>query len=320
MEHYVTLFDSAYLPQGLALHRSMKRWCGDFTLWVICMDDEVHHRLSDLGESTIIPIVRADWESPDLLNVKGERNKGEYCWTVTPSAPSVVFALNSSVSRVTYLDADIWFRASPQPIFDEFEQSGKAVLISEHAYSPDSDASATSGKYCVQFMTFARTRSDPVVNWWGAKCIEWCFDRYEGEKYGDQKYLDDWTTRFADLVHVLQRKSLIQGPWNSKRFPYSEAVAFHFHGLRLLRGNRAYLGYYPLSMPLISNVYEPYLADLARSINECPPAVPYRGVRWQERFWQFRWLKMRLRRMWKTRRLRRLPHPAGSSSSLGEGN
>jgi hypothetical protein len=34
MEHYVTLFDSLFLPQGLALHMSMERHAGVYTLWI----------------------------------------------------------------------------------------------------------------------------------------------------------------------------------------------------------------------------------------------------------------------------------------------
>jgi hypothetical protein len=46
MEHFVTLFDLLFLPQGLALHRSMERHAGNYTLWILCMDDEVHGILS----------------------------------------------------------------------------------------------------------------------------------------------------------------------------------------------------------------------------------------------------------------------------------
>ena len=46
MEHYVTLFDSLFLPQGLALHMSMERHAGNYTLWILCIDDAVHDVLT----------------------------------------------------------------------------------------------------------------------------------------------------------------------------------------------------------------------------------------------------------------------------------
>ena len=51
MEHYVTLFDSLFLPQGLALHISMERHLKDYTLWILCVDDQAHEILSKLNLS-----------------------------------------------------------------------------------------------------------------------------------------------------------------------------------------------------------------------------------------------------------------------------
>ena len=49
MEHFVTLFDSLFLPQGLALHISMERHLKDYTLWSLCVDDKSHEILNKLN-------------------------------------------------------------------------------------------------------------------------------------------------------------------------------------------------------------------------------------------------------------------------------
>ena len=49
MEHYVTLFNNLFLPQGLALHASMERHAGTYTLWILCMDNETHDFLAQLA-------------------------------------------------------------------------------------------------------------------------------------------------------------------------------------------------------------------------------------------------------------------------------
>jgi hypothetical protein len=261
----------------------------------------------DLGDDSLRPIPKKDWETSDLLAVRAERTVGEYCWTVTPFTPRIVFDRNPEVARVTYIDADLWFRASPALIFEEFESSGKSVLITEHAYDPHTDASATAGKYCVQFMTFTRNASDPVIDWWSKQCLVWCFNRYEDGKFGDQKYLDDWTQRFTEYVHVLGQKSLIQGPWNSQRFPYSEAVVFHFHGLRLVRGDRVYFGNYRLTTPLIDNVYIPYMAELLVAVERLSMKSAERKVSWRELLWFVRRGRQQTQNFWRTRPLRKLP-------------
>ncbi|HZO01042.1 MAG TPA: hypothetical protein VFB93_07570 [Burkholderiales bacterium] len=266
MEHYVTLFDSMFLPQGLALHASLERHGGAYTLWVLCMDEAAHDTLTRLKLPHLRTLRLSAVETPELKRVKEGRTRGEYCWTITPFAPRFVFEADPAVERVTYLDADLWFRRSPAPIFREFAASGKHVLITDHAYAPEYDRSAGSGQYCVQFVTFRRGASEPVRSWWAQRCLEWCYNRYEDGKFGDQKYLDDWPERFADSVHVLQQADLLLAPWNATRFPYGKAVAWHFHGLRLQGARIVLADGYALPTPVVRNVYAPYVAELRTGI------------------------------------------------------
>ena len=48
MEHFVTLLDSLFLPQGIALHRSMERHIDKYQLWILCVDDEAYEILNKL--------------------------------------------------------------------------------------------------------------------------------------------------------------------------------------------------------------------------------------------------------------------------------
>ncbi len=267
MEHYVTLFDAVFLPQGLALHASLERHAKPYCLWVLCIDDLAYNALRRIALPNIRLFALDAAETPELLAVKLQRTRGEYCWTLTPFAPKLVFDADASAKRVTYIDADLWLCSSPSPVLDEFTASGKAVLITDHAYAPEHDQSARSGRYCVQFMTFVRDESEVVRRWWADRCIEWCFNRAEPGRYGDQKYLDDWPQRFEKQVHVLKEKSLLQGPWNATRFPPCEAVAFHFQGLRLLSRARVLLSEdYLLPAPLLATHYRNYLGDLREAI------------------------------------------------------
>lgn len=265
MEHFVTLFDSLFLPQGLALHLSMERHIKKYTLWILCVDDEVHDILTKFGLPNVRLLQLSKLETKELLAVKSKRTKAEYCWTLTPFSPRFVFEADRSINRVTYLDADLWFRASPQPIFDELEIARKDVLITEHAYSPEYDQSATSGKFCVQFLIFKKSRrGEKVRKWWEERCIEWCYAKAMDGKFGDQKYLDDWPNRFADSVYVLNNKELALAPWNASRFPYANAVFWHFHGLRILRNRRVDVGaFYEIPSQTFRYVYKSYLRDLS---------------------------------------------------------
>lgn len=267
MEHYVTVFDGLFLPQGLALQRSMERHLGEYTLWIVCVDSVASDVLGRLNLPNVRPIRLEEIETPELRLVKQARTRAEYCWTLTPQAPRFVFDRDPSVQRVTYIDADLWFMRPAAQLFAELERSGKCVLITDHAYAPDHDQTATSGRFCVQFITWCRQGCEDVLRWWGDKCIEWCYARLEDGRFGDQKYLDDWPERFADKVHVSSRLESIVAPWNATRFPYGSAIAYHFHGLRLLESGRVMLFRgYDIPGSTQAAVYGPYLQDLAAAV------------------------------------------------------
>ena len=241
MESFVTLLNSTYIPQGLALYISMERNISEFRLWFICMDQDCFVFLSSLELPNAKCLNFADLETEELKNVKSERKLNEYFWTVTPYTIRFVFEKDQQINRITYVDADLWFMKNPIPIFEEFKQSGKSVLITRHAYSPENDLSMITGKFCVQFIIFDRSDGEKVRKWWEKKCIEWCYDRFEDNKFGDQKYLDIWPVMFENEVHILSHQELTLAPWNATRFPYSDAIFFHFHGLKIISSNHDYL-------------------------------------------------------------------------------
>lgn len=269
MEHYITLFDSLFLPQGLALHQSLERQANNYVLWVLCMDETAHATLTQLDLPNLRLLSLKDVETPELLKVKAERAVNEYCWTITPHTPTFVFDADPEAQRATYLDADTWFMQDPAKILEELDNSGKSVLITEHAYSPECDETEHSGIYCVQFMSFARDGGEPVRQWWQERCLEWCFNRSEDGKFGDQKYLDDWPERFSDSVHVLENRHYTLAPWNARRFRPDTGVMWHFQALRLqAKGGEwfADFGSYYFPQTTLKTIYHPYVEDLSLAI------------------------------------------------------
>ena len=158
-------------------------------------------------------------------------------------------------------------------IFKEFESSKKHVLITEHAYDPALDRTAQSGRFCVQFMTFRRTsESFNVLKWWQDRCIEWCFDRNEDGKFGDQKYLDQWPELFSNEVHVLRQVDKTLAPWNvdyflSKNPSGLTPVFYHFQSFRIVSDKSARL-YVGVSISKKADIfYKPYLEAIREQID-----------------------------------------------------
>ena len=220
-----------------------------------------------------------EFETKELLRIKGSRTKGEYCWTCT--AATILHTLNKfRVPEVTYLDSDLFFFDKPSIVLQEFRDSKKDVLITRHNYTPEYDQTRNSGVYCVQFMTFKNNKNGKyVLNWWKDRCIEWCYARIENGKFGDQKYLDDWTERF-DGIHVMQNKAAGLAPWNIQQYEVKEgpiingmkAIFYHFHSLKWFRTNQRewfghYDDFYKMNEDVGRYIYNPYIAALINSMN-----------------------------------------------------
>ena len=262
-ENYVTLLDVNYLPQLLALRTSLHRHSGNFRLWVICADELVYDFLTQAQLQGVKAMRLADFETPELLKVKLERAPYEYYWTLTPFLFDFVFKLDSRIGRVTYLDADLWFRAAPDSIFESFQESKKSVLITAHAFSEDRKTAVAFGRFNVQFLTMERIGSHAVKQWWQERCLEWCFARLEEGRYGDQKYLDKFPELFPDETWVAEPAMRFQGPWNANRFVSKEAITYHFHSLRLLGRHRLklYNDTWIIPSDHKRNTYLPYVSD-----------------------------------------------------------
>lgn len=266
-EHYVTLFDSLFLPQGLALHRSLLRHAGDFRLWVISMDAHSYAILTELNLPHVSVIPLSKVESDSLRSVRAERSIAEYCWTLTPFTPDAVFDREPTAERATYIDADMWLVQDPYPLFHELEKANAASLITPHAYSPRYASNLKYGVYCVQFMPFTRQGSREIRSRWQNECIDWCSSTPDSTRFGDQKYLDSWPSDFPNEVRVLERPELTQAPWNVTRFDAEDAVTFHFHRLRLATPERAELGLYAIPRKHLQVIYRPYLTDIRAALN-----------------------------------------------------
>lgn len=274
MNNYCTLFDSNYLTRGLAMYKSLVATGEQFTLYIFCFDELTYEILNKLKLDKAVLIKLSDFESEELLSVKADRTKAEYCWTCTPYV--IRYSLdNFNIDEVTYVDSDLYFYNKPEILLDEFHESKQSVMITEHRYTPIYDKSETSGIYCVQFMTFkSDDRGLAVLQWWQDRCLEWCYNRAEDGKLGDQKYLDHWTSMFAG-VHVLKHLGGGVAPWNIQQYEIKEGpyvngysvIFYHFHGLIWYSNNKVELSAYLISKSAKKYIYSIYVNGLIDALN-----------------------------------------------------
>ncbi len=264
------------------------------------MDSSVEKHLQQLALPHVSLIPLQDVETPELLAVKAGRSRGEYCWTLTPFSFEAVFKQNPCVQQVTYLDADLFFFDDPRILLQELQLNQKQVLITDHAYAPEYDQSLVSGRFCVQFITFKRSEAAAnLMHQWQAQCLEWCFNRCEDGKFGDQKYLDSWPTHFNNEVHILQKVEKTLAPWNVNFFTKRQLdklhpVFYHFHGFRITSPTHIQLFFgYRIGIRGLG-LYEKYIDSLLESItylHHSGISIPYiafqKGVYATVRRWKY---------------------------------
>ena len=279
MHYFCTFFNHNYLPRGLALYHSLRQHAPAFQLWILCMDTITYHTLLQLQLPGIRLIALEDFERGDtaLLQAKKNRTVAEYYFTCTPSLPLFILNHCPEIDLITYLDADLFFFADPLPIYEEI--GAHSVAIIGHRYpSQFRHKEATFGLYNVGWVSFRRDEyALSCLRWWRERCLEWCYDRVEEGRFADQKYLDDWPTRFQNVI-VLRHKGANLAPWNLVNYNLHLAngnhvwvdeqplIFFHFHGFRRINNwlyNPGLASYKAHPTRLVRHsIFAPYIGTL----------------------------------------------------------
>ncbi|HEU5079244.1 MAG TPA: hypothetical protein VFT72_08515 [Opitutaceae bacterium] len=215
MDHFCTYFDRGFLAQGLALADSLRLHAPESTLWVLALDAFTADFLAELRHPQIRSVELAEVERtiPALAKAKGNRSMVEYYFTLSPCWPLYLLEHYSEISCVTYLDADMFWFNSPQSVLEEMR--GASVLITEHRHPEHLQHHRRFGRFNVGLLAFRRDEIGlACLRWWSERCLEWCYDRVEGERYADQKYLDEWPERFGPSVRISRRLGVNLAPWN----------------------------------------------------------------------------------------------------------
>ncbi len=292
MRYFCTYFDQNYLTRGLALHRSLVEHAGDFELVVLCMDAETESALRTraLPHLRLLPVAELTRRYPALAAAQSDRTKLEFYFTCTSWLMRHLLGQLPAGELLTYLDADLYFFSSLQPIYDEI--GAASVAITPHRFPASLAHLERYGKFNVGWVSL---RHDPTGETcaadWSTKCAEWCFNLLEADRYADQKYLDAWTEKFPGTLS-LQNPGINAAPWNIRdcaitggkqgvRLNKRPLIFYHFHALQHL-GRQLYdpgLHKYDATVTpgLREQVYLPYLKLLQEpgsGAGESPDIVP----------------------------------------------
>jgi hypothetical protein len=275
---YCTYFDHNYLSRGLALYHSLQRHAPGARLWVLCLSEACYRALVALDLANLVPRRLADFEAadPEVAATRPDRSLIEYYFTCSPAWKLYVLNNESDVEWVTYLDSDLFFFASPEPIYAEMKDAAFGII--PHHFTRRLADMRRFGIYNVGWVSVRRCETGiAALRWWRERCIEWCYDFVDGDRFADQRYLDRLPGMFPG-VHVIEHLGANLAPWNladlrlewrddtvlvEGRYPL---LFFHFHGVK--RSGRYYFNSHrvfhaPFPNLVRRHIYQPYVAALA---------------------------------------------------------
>lgn len=289
---YCTYFNKGYLSRGIVLFRSLERFEPDFTMEVLCFDDFTFDFLIQQRFKGVCPVRLVDFESrhPELVSVKPTRSTAEYFFTCTSNWMLDVLNRHPEVEMVTYLDADMRFFSSPAPIFQLAHD--KDIIICSHNFATSSEKMLQYGKFNVGWVSFGNTETGrECLEKWARECREWCFDRLEDGKFGDQKYLDAWPERYGERLLVAP-KSLDLGPWGVGKNELacdagiltvegSPLILYHYQGFRMFSRCHYRIGYdfHHSVVSILRYIYDPYVRELQETEREFGLPAEYGNMR-----------------------------------------
>ena len=292
VRHIVTCTDANYMHKVVVFYRSLCKVHNNFILHLFCFDNIAVAVFKKFRYKNVIVYDPKDFETDELLKVKASKvKKYEYYWACNPFITRKVL-LEQNVDFVSSCDCDLVFFQSPEEIFKEL--NGADVLIQPNNFSFQFSADYTKiGYYCASFQCFRKNiNSIKILNWWHQQTMGWCSSKFEEGRFGDQKYLDDWRTRFKKVREIANVGTNV-APWSVQKFDLSTqngnlminhkypVIYYHFHSFRMKLKNCEYIitgdrhNSYPISSTVRRLIYEPYAKTLKKTIEELKKNIEY---------------------------------------------
>lgn len=290
--HIVIGVDGNYLHKAVVFYKSLSNFHNNFILHVFCFDDVAHKVLGTLKYKNIITYHASEFETKEILKVKASKERMyEYYWAINPFIARKIIK-EQKTDFVALADCDLMFFQSPEVIFDEFKGADVIIQPNNFSYQFENDF-VPFGYYCTSFQCFRNnTNGRNVLEYWHAKCMEWCSHIREEGKFGDQKYLDDWRIRFEKVREVANVGTNV-APWNVQKFDLSQKdgrvvinnkwplIYYHYHSFKMNLLNYDYIITgdrnlsYPISTEAVRLVYNPYIKIIKNVVKELKKIKEY---------------------------------------------
>ncbi len=285
--NFTTVVSSHYLYKFLVMYKSLKHHCSDFTLFIMCVEDEVYKILEDMKLLDVILLKPKNIEIKELKSAKMNRIYLEYCWLLKSVTLNYVMENFKDADFYAHLDADLCFFGDPQAIFNE-KKDTSLFLVDHNNSAKFLHTYESSGRFNTGFVGCKNdTTARRAIKWWQERCFESCSSSPDIEKgiFGDQRYVEKWQTLFGN-THIIQNKGVNVAVWNIENYKVSlvdkdvfvddnKLIFYHFSGFCILSETEFSLTYfYPIENEPLNFIYLPYILLLNKAIKTVKHQYP----------------------------------------------
>lgn len=216
---YCTIITADYIHYALSLYDSLRAFCPYVSLKVLIVDREEDGG----GLARTYPEVDIRyWEQyckvgtgREIARKYHQGDLDRFRWSMKPVF--LTGLLDEGFSQAFFLDPDLYFFASPEPLSEALR--GSALLLSPHWRCPDPESDPrnfqhlqTNGLFNAGFIG-ATQAGRGALEWWARACLYRCEKEPDKGNFHDQAYLDLMPVYFEG-VEILRDRGCNVANWN----------------------------------------------------------------------------------------------------------
>jgi len=245
-----TIFDKNNILKTIAFYDSLRKHSSLYIFWFLCLDEETKAVMEKLNLPKVKLFTVSELDDTELEDTKNSRKQSEFVFTTKPAFLYFISTKLQDGDLLMFADNDIIFFQSPDFFFERMRCEHYSIAISPHRFPKKTSDAMNSrvGKYNAGLTIFIiGPTSRHCIQDWRNDCINWCYLRYEKERFGDQKYIEKWPLRYNE-VYEIPDKGINLATWNIFNWKITEKnsqffidedplICYHFHRIKFYLEN-----------------------------------------------------------------------------------
>lgn len=216
-----TIVAKNYIGLALILESSIRKYYSDLSFYIIVADEISKDLRNKLPANVLIAKECLDLDVVTWHEMSFKYNLTEFCTSIKPASFLYLFK-KTDFEKIIYLDPDIYFYSSIEPIFKMLDEC--CILLTPHitqildkglSDSPE-NIWHSCGMYNLGFCGLKRSASAlQMLEWWHARLRNDCYIDSYNFLYTDQKWMDFLPSFFSPQeLKISFHLGMNIAPWN----------------------------------------------------------------------------------------------------------